>query len=149
MTSRQEPDDRREAFRLLGSALERGTGLDLLDRDPDLDAIRDQDEFRRMVESARARRDAANSEGRKTMSDAWAPDRCPARDYGRRDRRPRRPIGRGFRSEEILLAVRSREIGYSSLGRSVPAAIEAGGDHPVKLRSSHRIRTSRRRCRPK
>ena len=65
LTSRQEPDDRGEAFRLLGSALERGTGLELLDRDPDLDAIRDQDEFRRMVETARARRDARTSKGAK------------------------------------------------------------------------------------
>jgi tetratricopeptide (TPR) repeat protein len=60
LTSRQEPDDRREAFRLLGSALDRGCGLDLLDRDPDLDAIRDQAEFCRMVEAARARRASGN-----------------------------------------------------------------------------------------
>ena len=56
LTSRREPGDRKEALRLLGSALDRGFGLDLIDRDPDLDAIRDQPEFRRMVESARVRR---------------------------------------------------------------------------------------------
>lgn len=60
LTSRQQPHDRKEAFRLLGSALDRGFGLDLLDRDHDLDAIRDQAEFRRMVETARCRRAAGN-----------------------------------------------------------------------------------------
>ncbi len=59
LTSRQNPDDRREAFRLLGSALSQGFGLDLLDRDRDLDAIRDQPEFRRLAEAARTRRTEA------------------------------------------------------------------------------------------
>jgi tetratricopeptide (TPR) repeat protein len=56
LTSRQDPDDRREAFRLLGSALDRGFGLDLLPKDRDLDAIRDEPEFRQLVEAVRARR---------------------------------------------------------------------------------------------
>ena len=59
LTSRQNPDDRREALRLLESALSQGFGLDLLDKDRDLDAIRDQPEFRRLVEAARARRTKA------------------------------------------------------------------------------------------
>ena len=44
---------------MLESALSQGFGLDLLDRDRDLDAIRDQPEFRRLVEAARARRTEA------------------------------------------------------------------------------------------
>jgi eukaryotic-like serine/threonine-protein kinase len=55
LTSRQNPDDRREALRLLESALSQGFGLELIDIDHDLDAIRDQPEFRRLVEAARAR----------------------------------------------------------------------------------------------
>ena len=60
LTSRQNPNDRGEAFRLLESALRQGFGLDLIDKDRDLDAIREQPEFRRIVDEARARRtDAA------------------------------------------------------------------------------------------
>jgi len=59
LTSRQKPDDRREALRLLESALSQGFGLDLLDSDRDLDAIRDEPEFRRLVAAARARRTKA------------------------------------------------------------------------------------------
>jgi eukaryotic-like serine/threonine-protein kinase len=56
LTSRQEPADRREAFRLLNTSLNQGFGLDQIDRDRDLDPIRDQPEFRQLVEAARARR---------------------------------------------------------------------------------------------
>jgi serine/threonine protein kinase/Tfp pilus assembly protein PilF len=59
LTSRQNSDDRREALRLLESALSQGFGLDVLEKDRDLDAIRDQPEFRRLVEGARARRTKA------------------------------------------------------------------------------------------
>ena len=59
LTSRQNPDDFREALRLLESALTQGFGLDLIDKDRDLDAIRDQPEFRRLVEDTRARRPKA------------------------------------------------------------------------------------------
>jgi tetratricopeptide (TPR) repeat protein len=59
LTSRQHPDDRGEAFRLLQSALTQGVGLDLLPKDRDLDPIRDQPEFRQLVEAARARRGGA------------------------------------------------------------------------------------------
>ena len=60
LTSRQEPEDRREAFRLLAAALREGTGLDLIDRDRDLDPIRKQPEFRSLVEAARALRAGAS-----------------------------------------------------------------------------------------
>ena len=59
LTSRQQPGDRREALRLLGLALSQGFGLDLIGTDHDLDAIRDEPEFRQLVEAARARRPAA------------------------------------------------------------------------------------------
>jgi serine/threonine-protein kinase len=53
LTSREEPGDRREAFRLLSAALRRGAGLELLDKDSDLDPLRDQPEFHRLEEAAR------------------------------------------------------------------------------------------------
>jgi serine/threonine protein kinase/tetratricopeptide (TPR) repeat protein len=53
LTSRQVADDRREALRLLTRALRRGDGLDVVDADPDLDPIRDDPEFRRVVADAR------------------------------------------------------------------------------------------------
>jgi serine/threonine protein kinase/lipoprotein NlpI len=54
LTSKQNPNDRREAFRLLSSALKNGYGFDLLDIDPDLNPIRSLPEFARLVEAARA-----------------------------------------------------------------------------------------------
>lgn len=54
LTSTTDPDDAREAFRLLTAALRRGYGLDLVGRDTDLDPIRNRPEFRRLVEAARA-----------------------------------------------------------------------------------------------
>ena len=56
LTSRQVPDDRREAFRLLGSALSQGVGLDLIPTDRDLESIRDEPELRTLVEAAQSRR---------------------------------------------------------------------------------------------
>jgi tetratricopeptide (TPR) repeat protein len=56
LTSRQNTGDRQEALRLLSAALQRGYGLELLARDRDLDPVRDQPEFRRIVEAARALR---------------------------------------------------------------------------------------------
>jgi hypothetical protein len=52
-TSRQEPDDRQEAFRLLSLALRRGFGFDELERDRDLDPIRAHPAFAKLVEVAR------------------------------------------------------------------------------------------------
>lgn len=54
LTSTTDPDDAREAFRLLTAALRRGYGLDLVGRDTDLDPIRNRPEFRRLVEAARS-----------------------------------------------------------------------------------------------
>jgi eukaryotic-like serine/threonine-protein kinase len=66
LTSRQNPDDRREAMSLLESALNQGFGLDLIDKDRDLDPIRDQPEFQRLVDRARARKsNTASSSARK------------------------------------------------------------------------------------
>lgn len=54
LTAKQEPEDRREAFRLLTSALRKGYGFELLDQDHDLDPLRESEEFRRLVQAARA-----------------------------------------------------------------------------------------------
>jgi eukaryotic-like serine/threonine-protein kinase len=58
LTSKDEPADRKEAFRLLSSALRRGCGFDLLESDKDLDPIRDSREFKKLVEAAQAIRAA-------------------------------------------------------------------------------------------
>src|SRR5579883_923628 len=70
LTSRQHPDDRREAFRLLRSALDQGFRSDLLDRDRDLDALRDQPEFRQLVAAAQTRRGGGIPQGAKPPADA-------------------------------------------------------------------------------
>ena len=54
-TSKQVPDDRFEAFRLLNRALREGFGFEYLDIDPELDAVRDVPEFRALVAAARER----------------------------------------------------------------------------------------------
>jgi serine/threonine protein kinase/predicted Zn-dependent protease len=66
LTSRQNPDDRREAFRLLAAALRKGYGYEELDKDRDLDPIREQPEFQRLKEGARMLRSstAAKTESR-------------------------------------------------------------------------------------
>jgi serine/threonine protein kinase/Flp pilus assembly protein TadD len=51
-TSRLEAEDREEAFRLLSAALRTGFGFELLDRDRDLDPLRDRPQFRRLIETA-------------------------------------------------------------------------------------------------
>jgi serine/threonine protein kinase/tetratricopeptide (TPR) repeat protein len=56
LTSRQQPEDRREALRLLERALDGGYGGQLLDVDPDLNPLRNSAEFRRLLETARASR---------------------------------------------------------------------------------------------
>ena len=68
LTSRQHPEDRQEAIRLLGSALSQGVGLDLIDSDRDLDAIRDQAEFRKLVEAARAAKPRADAQQRRPVA---------------------------------------------------------------------------------
>ena len=69
LTSRQEPADRREAFHLLESTLNRGFGLNLIEQDRDLDAIRDQPEFRQLVEAARVRRSRGTPRPGKPQAD--------------------------------------------------------------------------------
>jgi serine/threonine protein kinase/tetratricopeptide (TPR) repeat protein len=54
LTSRTNPDDRREALRLLSAALRRGFGFELLERDRELDPIRHDEEFKQVVVGARA-----------------------------------------------------------------------------------------------
>jgi eukaryotic-like serine/threonine-protein kinase len=58
LTSRDNPADRQEAYRLLSYALRRGFGFDEIEKDRDLDYIRQQPEFRRLVEAAKALQDA-------------------------------------------------------------------------------------------
>jgi hypothetical protein len=59
LTSRREPDDRLRAFPLLASALRQGYGHDRIDGDHDLDAIREDPQFRRLLEAAHALRQPA------------------------------------------------------------------------------------------
>ena len=47
-------EDKTEAFRLLWSSLKTGFGLDIVDSDTDLDPLRTDPEFKRVVTSARA-----------------------------------------------------------------------------------------------
>ena len=54
MTSKQAPDDRIEAFRLLSTALRGGFGFAELEGDRELDPIRDQPEFRELLAAAKA-----------------------------------------------------------------------------------------------
>jgi tetratricopeptide (TPR) repeat protein len=56
LTSKQEPQDRVQAFQLLSSSLRQGYGFNNLDSDGDLDALRPLPEFRRVVDAARALR---------------------------------------------------------------------------------------------
>ncbi|MBL8797934.1 MAG: tetratricopeptide repeat protein, partial [Planctomycetia bacterium] len=52
LSSRDRPEDRLEAFRLLAAALRLGYGHDLIATDRDLDPIRDTPEFRRLINGA-------------------------------------------------------------------------------------------------
>jgi serine/threonine protein kinase/tetratricopeptide (TPR) repeat protein len=63
LTSRECAEDRLEALRLLSAALRKGFGLDLLARDTDLDPIRKDPEFVRIVAAARAARSQDASAG--------------------------------------------------------------------------------------
>jgi hypothetical protein len=61
LTSRQHPEDRQPALRLLGRALQKGFGFDLIEKDTDFDPLRDDREFRELVAAARAIRTAATA----------------------------------------------------------------------------------------
>src|SRR5262249_46457884 len=54
LTSRQHAEDKGEALRLLSAALNAGYGFDLLDGDPDLEPIRKDPEFKRIVDAAKS-----------------------------------------------------------------------------------------------
>ncbi len=54
LTSKNHAEDRLKAFQLLSSALGKGYGLELIDHDTDLDPIRAEPEYRRLVQAARA-----------------------------------------------------------------------------------------------
>jgi eukaryotic-like serine/threonine-protein kinase len=56
LTSKAHPEDRKEAFRLLASALKRDYGFEHLDADPELAPVRGLPEFRELVAAARALR---------------------------------------------------------------------------------------------
>ncbi len=53
------PEDKTEAFRLLWTALRTGFALDIVDTDTDLDPIRKDPEFKRLVKAAREFHDAS------------------------------------------------------------------------------------------
>jgi tetratricopeptide (TPR) repeat protein len=57
LTSREHPEDRPEALRLLAAALRKDYGFEFLDTDPELAPVRDLPEFKELVAAARALRD--------------------------------------------------------------------------------------------
>ena len=59
LTSRQEPEDQKEALRLLTKALQKGFGHEYLEIDRDLDPIRESPTFRRVIEASRVLKTAA------------------------------------------------------------------------------------------
>ena len=54
LTSKQNADDRVKALQLLSSALRAGAGLQWVDGDHDLDPLREDAEFKRIVAAAKA-----------------------------------------------------------------------------------------------
>jgi serine/threonine protein kinase/Tfp pilus assembly protein PilF len=54
LTARKEPQDKLRAFQLLAGALRHGFGLDWIDDDSDLDLMRKEPEYQRIVRAARA-----------------------------------------------------------------------------------------------
>jgi tetratricopeptide (TPR) repeat protein len=63
LTSRQVPDDRRQAVALLSAALRQGYGHDLLRTDTDLDPIRDDPLFRPLLQAVNVFEQAPRIEG--------------------------------------------------------------------------------------
>ncbi|HEV3080125.1 MAG TPA: protein kinase [Gemmataceae bacterium] len=64
LNSRKRPGDRVQALHLLSEALRAGFGLDLVDKDTDLDPIRDNPEFHRVVNAARQFRAAGGRQSK-------------------------------------------------------------------------------------
>jgi serine/threonine protein kinase/tetratricopeptide (TPR) repeat protein len=60
LTSSDNADNRRHAFRLLSAALRAGYGFEYLDNDPELAPLRTLPEFKRIVEAARLLRQAGH-----------------------------------------------------------------------------------------
>jgi tetratricopeptide (TPR) repeat protein len=58
LTSRTHPEDRREALTLLATALRAGFGFEHLHGDKDLDPVRNDPEFKKTVDAARAYRES-------------------------------------------------------------------------------------------
>jgi serine/threonine protein kinase/Tfp pilus assembly protein PilF len=54
LTAKEHPEDRFRAFELLSLGLKAGFGLDIVDKDSDLDPLRKYPEFKRLVDAARA-----------------------------------------------------------------------------------------------
>ncbi len=54
LTSKDQPEDRLQAFRLLSIALRAGFGWDLMELDPDLDPIREDPRFDEIISAAQA-----------------------------------------------------------------------------------------------
>ena len=54
LTSREHPDDRRQALSLLAFALRQGYGHDLIATDPDLAPLQNDPEYQRLLQAARA-----------------------------------------------------------------------------------------------
>jgi tetratricopeptide (TPR) repeat protein len=55
LTAKSEPQDRLKAFELLWAALRTGFAVDMVDTDSDLDPIRKEPEFHRLVAAAKGR----------------------------------------------------------------------------------------------
>ena len=54
LTAKTHPEDRREALHLLWEGLRTGFGLDIVHGDTDLDALRNDQEFKDIVKDAEA-----------------------------------------------------------------------------------------------
>ncbi|MBX7104232.1 MAG: protein kinase [Gemmataceae bacterium] len=63
LTARDKPEDRARAVDLLGRAIHEGYGVDLVDRDPELESIRTAPEIRHLLEEARRWKKVENPGG--------------------------------------------------------------------------------------
>ena len=63
LTSRQNPEDALDCFPLLSTALQRGFGLEYVEKDSDFDPVRSHPEFQRVVKAARELHAVAQKSG--------------------------------------------------------------------------------------